>query len=149
MTTRCEYWQSKVDASLALRGTRLDELPSDSEAVTAIQCLLRMRGRIEPSRFAGSTRDDVSQISPETPMDVGALYYITFIYEKSWTHADAVMIVGPHGVNSRATVREAFHAYDRWFKTVERIGIAEARARRMHPLNGTSLNWYGRQHRAP
>lgn len=141
----CGYWQSKVDPSVPLQGARLDELPGDAEAVEAIRCLLRLRGRTEPGRFGGATRFDVSQVGPEPAIEVAALYYVTYIYERSWGHGDAVMIVGPNGVNTKATVRQAFEAVARWVATVERMGMAEVRAQRLHPFRGTSLHWYGRR----
>lgn len=144
MPAQCERWQSKVDPAMPLQGERLAELPADDEAVTAIRCLLAMRGRTEPARFSGATRFDVSQIAERATIEVAALYYITFIYERSWQHGDAVMIVGPRGTNTKAAVRQAFTAVERWLETVERIGIAEVRARQLHPLAGTKLSWYGR-----
>ena len=72
------------------------------------------------------------------------MYYISYIYEQSWGHGDAVMLVGPQGVNTPATVRQASEAVERWLATIDRIGIAEARAQHVGPLRGTSLYWYGR-----
>ena len=130
---------------MPLMGTRLDELPSDDDAPRAIRCLLQLKGQMRPSRFGGATRFDVSEVGAETPIDVAALYYITFIYTRTWAHADAVMIDGPDGVNRRATVKEAFAAFEAWSETVDRIGIAKVRADGLHPLRGTPLHWYGRR----
>lgn len=141
----CEYWQSKVDANMRLMGARLDELPSDVDAPQAIRCLLQLKGQTMASRFGGATRFDVSEVGGATPMDVAALYYMTFIYTRVWDHADAIMIDGPKGVNSRRTVNEAFRAFEAWSKTVDRLGIAEVRVRGLHPLRGTQLHWYGRR----
>jgi hypothetical protein len=141
----CEYWQSKVDPAVPLQGKRLDELPGDADAPEAIRCLLRLRGRTSHGRFSGVTRFDVSQIVPRATMEIAALYYVTYIYERKWPHADAVMIDGPGGGNTTETVRNAFDAMERWLETVEKIGIARARKRRLHPLRGTPLHWYGRQ----
>lgn len=138
----CDLWRSKVDPSIRLQGSDMAELPSDDAAIAAIECLLKSRGNTEPARFSGAVDDRVSQIFPDAPIELAALYFISFIYEKNWRHASAVAIDGPRGVNTKATIAEAYDAYERWFVEVKRHGIAAAREHRRAPLDGTALHWY-------
>jgi hypothetical protein len=142
MPSNCDYWASKVDPDVPLQGARIMELPADDDAAGAIRCLLMLHGRAGRARFGGALRDDVTVNGKPTPIDVAALFFMSSIYEQSWDHAHAVEIVGPHGSNTRATVREAYEAFERWSRTVDRLGIAEVRARKLDPLAGTKLYWY-------
>lgn len=139
----CDVWRSKVDPSVRLQGGGIAELPSDDAAIAAIDCLLKSRGNTEPARFSGAVDDRVSQIFPDATIELAALYYISFIYEKNWNHASAVAIDGPRGVNTKATIAEAYDAYQRWFVQAKRHGIAAAREQGFAPLAGTGLHWYG------
>ncbi|MEK6371063.1 MAG: hypothetical protein AABO58_00015 [Acidobacteriota bacterium] len=56
-------------------------------------------------------------------------------------------IYGPRGVNTKATITEAYDAYERWFVQVKRHGIAAAREQGLAPLAGTGLHWYGQNPR--
>ena len=122
---------------------RGDELPSDQEAIAAIDCLLKSKDNRRPARFSGAVDDRVSQIFPPATVEVAALYFISVIYEKRWNHASAVAIDGPHGLNTKPTVSEAYAAYRRWLELVKRDGIAACRKRKAAPLSGTRLHWYG------
>jgi len=141
---RCTVWRSKVDPSLSLQGRAIAELPSDRDAVAAIACLLESRGDTRPARFSGAMDERVSQTFDRATIEVAALYFISFIYEKKWDHGMAVAIDGPDGVNTDKTIRDAYAAYRRWFVKVKRYGIADCRKRGIAPLRGTSLAWYGK-----
>lgn len=140
---RCTHWRAKVDPSLSLQGG-IAELPSDQEAVAAIDCLLAKQGDTHPARFSGVTDLRVSQIFDQATIEVAALYVISFVYERNWDHGMAIAINGPDGVSTKKTVRQAYAAYRRWFAKVKRYGIAECRRRGISPLKGTSLAWYGK-----
>ena len=93
--------------------------------------------------FSGAVQLYVSQSFENTPADVAALYYISFLYHQKWDHSDAVALSGKDGaVNTPEVVSEAYRGYKKWFAQVKRVGLAKAREMKLDPLKGTKVRWY-------
>ncbi len=162
----CEYWQSRViptskiksqtneirtdgDLSLLLQGnnsrlniTHLEDL-TESETLEGIKCLLKLKGNKTLSDLS-VMRADVSQyFVTTTPVEVAALYYVSYIFLQKWDHADAAFLVDKRNkLNSRKTVSIAYKAYKKWFAKVKKIGLEEARKQKLDPLRNSGVRWY-------
>jgi hypothetical protein len=126
---------------------------NNTEILQAMGCLLALKGRRGPSRFAGVTNPDISQFAGRASIEVAALYYITYLFKGTFDHADAFVILNDRkppakDENGALLTRpedasHAFQFYLRWFKEVRKIGVSAARQQHLDPLNGTPLRWYG------
>lgn len=111
--------------------------------MVGIECLLKMEGNKHKAAFSGAVKDYVSQSFENTPADVAALYYISYLYHQRFDHADAVALSGANGaVNTPEVIREAYRGYKKWFAEVKRVGLARAREMKLDPLKGTKVRWY-------
>ncbi len=139
----CQYWQAQADATLP-RPTAPDPDLTDSTVVmTGIDCLLKMEGNKNRAFFSGAVSLYVSQSFENTPADVAALFYISYLYHQKWNHADAVALRGADGaVNTPEVVSAAYRGYKKWFTEVKRVGLAKAREMKLDPLKGTKVRWY-------
>lgn len=140
----CEYWWSKADEKAPPATEAKDPDLSDPRVVMhAIECLLKMKGNKHPAKFRGAIRLEVSQIFGNTTADVAALYYISYLFQEKWDHADAVALRGPDGdFNTPEIVAEAYKSYEKWFEEVKDIGLPKAREMRLDPLKYSQIRWY-------
>jgi len=124
---------------------------TDDQTMTAISCLLNLEGKTRPSKMGGATRRDVSQLFATAPINLAALYYISYLYTQNWKHAAAIALRGPsassndgHGmyVTRQSAIQAAYEAYRKWFSQVKQNGLAHSRASGLSPLAGTNLEWY-------
>ena len=140
----CTTWISKIDQSYGDTGILLTSIPTDQEVVEAISCLLHLKGDKRPARFSGVTSTNVSQMLPKATIELAALYYISYLYDGQWQHADGVALWNRKGeINLPGSIEKAYGAYEEWFSIVKTIGINTAKNRHMDPLKGTNLYWYG------
>jgi len=140
----CTKWLSKVVPDMQDGTLHVDPMPSDHEIIEAIGCLLQLEGDKRPARFGGVTRPEVSQILPTTTIELAALYYISYLYDGHWQHADGVALWNRKGViNPPGSVETAYVAYRKWFEKVKKIGLEAVRKENLEPLKGTGLYWYG------
>jgi hypothetical protein len=138
--TDCVKWIALVDPSLKADSTQPG---TEAEILKAIECLLTCKGRKGQAAFGGVTRPDVSQMLPPATVEIAALFYISYLFEGRWDHADGVPLRDEQRINPPGSVRLAYASYARWFNQVRKLGLAEARGRHLSPLQGTRLSWYG------
>jgi len=129
------------------RVTELDE----ATVLAAIACLLQLEGDSRPAKFTGDTGEGVSQIFDWAPMNLAALYYVSYLFTTNWNHGNAIALRGP-GANVpesklkyRTTpwaIYKAYTSYRRWYQQVRTMGLTRARAAKLDPLEGTGLYWY-------
>jgi hypothetical protein len=126
-------------------------LLTETERLEAIQCLLGVENDTRAASMGGATRPVVSQLFGETPVNLAALYAISYIYTGRYDHADAIALQGDdasstdsHGlyVTKASAIHRAYWAYRAWFARVRQIGLARARQLGLRPLDGTGLDWY-------
>jgi hypothetical protein len=143
--TTCLYWQSEVDEGVNLPDSFQDiDQEKPENIMKGIECLLTLEGNKKKARFGGATHDYVSQIFPPAPVEVAALYYISYLFYQNWDHADGIALVGRKNsrFNSPENVRKAYRYYRAWFRQVQHIGLANARARKLEPLKNKDVRWY-------
>ncbi|HQY68746.1 MAG TPA: hypothetical protein PLD38_15835 [Pyrinomonadaceae bacterium] len=140
----CNYWKSKVSEAIPTPERSSEKHNSESESIlAAIECLLTMEGDKSRARFSGATRFDTSQTFEPATSDVGALYYISFLYLKKWDHSNAVALVDKDNrLNHPESISIAYRAYRKWFKKIKDEGITKAREQKLDPLEGTGIRWY-------
>jgi hypothetical protein len=143
---KCRYWQAKVDwdTELPESSTSVNET-GDQSVVEAINCFLALEGKHQPSKLQGATNPRVSQTFPPAPVEVAALYYISYLFKQKWDHADAIALVESgniHEFNPPDGVKRAYEYYRAWFKKVQRVGLAKAREMKLEPLDGKDVRWY-------
>lgn len=114
----------------------------ESKRVEMIACLLRLKGDRSP--FWGvATNNSVSQTFGPSPLEVVALFNISYIFYGNKDFADAMVLVDEDGKqNSNESIDIAYKAYKKWFKTVKKIGLEEARKQKLDPLDGSGVRWY-------
>jgi hypothetical protein len=135
-------------------------LPSDPDNVrflneeqktAAMGCLLDLEEDTHPAGFSGVTWAGVDQTFAQAPINLAALYYISYLYTGNWNHGNAIALRGPDVEDRRdpwnyATKQEAVHiaykSYRRWYARVKEIGLDRAQAENLSPLEGTELTWY-------
>jgi len=125
---------------------------SEQEIVTAMECLLLLENDTSDANFFGPTWAGVSQFFAPAPVNVAALYYISYLYTGNWKHGSAVALrglgadssEGPLGlyVTRQEAVHKAYVSYRRWYQQVKSIGLARARQEKLDPLDGTGMWWY-------
>jgi hypothetical protein len=142
--TRCQYWQSKVDAQVQPPTVAPGvDLADQQTILDAIECLLEMEGNKHIAKFGGAQQPHVSQIFDSTTAEVAALYYASYLYYQKWDYADAVALRDEDGaVNTPKAVRLAYRSYKKWFKQVKKVGLARAREMRLAPLKDSKVHWY-------
>ena len=124
---------------------------SESQAMTAIGCLLKLEDNRHPAKFWGATKMTVSQLFAPATVNLAALYYISYVFTRDFSHAGAVALRGPHcgaSVNGAYATRQqcihrAFTAYRGWFAQIKHVGLERARAEGLSPLAGSGIEWYG------
>lgn len=139
----CDYWQSKVVVEVPLRGEAF-ELPSTDELVRVCECLLELRGDSRPARFGGARRVDVSEIFGPVSSEIGALYYLSYIFYGDDGFSDAVTLIDEFGKPNQArSVDRAFASASQWLEQVSSVGLDEVGLRGLDPLFFTTVTWYG------
>lgn len=137
----CKYWLSEVDANTEV-SFEIDK-DNSNNILKGINCLLKLQGNRADGLFSGATNNRVSQIFPKASIEVCALYYISYLFYGDWEHANAIALVGEDKKpNSPKTVKTAFASYRKWFKTVQKIGLEEARKQKLDPLADSGVSWY-------
>jgi hypothetical protein len=147
MPVGCSYWTSQVDPEVkGPVGLFHPQAKDEQGTLEAITCLLALRGRTTQGTFSGVNSPYISQILPVASVEVDALYYITFLYHQRWDVADGIALADrrdPYKFNDKRVTRQAYKLYRVWFEEVKRIGLAEARLRKLDPLKGSTIRWYG------
>lgn len=160
---KCSEWQSRVDPEvksptakqIVYDAITMGELNgkfdvkessfsnlSQGEALEAMDCLIKLRGRKHDSKIKGPTRPDTSQTFDASSVEVAALYWISAVYLQRWGHAGAAALRGKNGLNSNETISKAYDSYEKWLVEIRKIGLDEARLRELDPLAGTGISWY-------
>jgi hypothetical protein len=140
----CTFWLNKVDTSVKIEEDMLIDTMSDIQILNGMQCLLNCEGNKNEGGFAGATNIYVSQIFPKTTVELAALFYISYLFYQRWDHADGIAIWGPGGIiNPKGSIEIAYKYYKSWFKQVKLIGLIKAREKKLDPLKGSGLSWYG------
>lgn len=144
--TTCKYWQAKIDEDIhPPKNAQAVNEASDRDVMEAINCFLLLKGKHQPSKLQGATKFYVSQGFPPAPVEVAALYYISYLFKQKWDHADAIALVKRgdiYNFNPPEIVERAYEYYRVWFKEVQRVGLAKAREMKLEPLDGKEVRWY-------
>lgn len=137
----CKYWFAQVDPSIEV-DFEIDE-SNPENILKGISCLLEQEGNKSDGLFGGATNIRVSQVFPNATVEVCALFYISYLFYGDWEHANGVALreEGDNAISDR-TVKTAFVSYRRWFDQVRKIGLEEARKRRLDPLSGSGIHWF-------
>jgi hypothetical protein len=121
----------------------------DDDVLMAMECLLQLEKNNHKSTLGALARLEVSQIFGPVPINLAALYYVSYLYTQNWNHASAIALRGPgceegrwEYVTRQKCVRTAYKAYRQWFAQVKEIGLERARASGLSPLKGAGLLWY-------
>ena len=141
----CRSWTSTVDPSVdGPEPNKSIEKLTNEEKIQAIACLMTLKGQKGKARFGGATRLDVSQMVPECSVEVGALFYIGYIYYGRWDYCEGIALISEKsGWNSPGDIAKAWGSYEKWFSEVKKIGIDAALARHLDPLAYTpGVHWY-------
>ncbi len=137
----CKYWYAQVDPSVEV-DFEIDE-NNPENILKGISCLLGLEGNRSDGLFGGAIKTRVSQVFPKATVEVCALFYISYLFYGDWEHADGIAL-SEHGqkFQSDKTIKKAFAFYRKWLETVKKIGLEEARKRKLDPLTGSNIHWY-------
>lgn len=141
----CDLWLQRLSSERSeTQPLHLSAPLTDAETLIAIECLLSARGDLSPARFGGATKQNVSQVLPPATIELAALYYISYLFSRDWQHASGVALWDDKGrINPSGAIPKAYSGYTKWLDRVKAKGLAESRVRRLNPLQGTGLRWYG------
>jgi hypothetical protein len=138
-------WHCEIDPSVKCAGTlpRVDELTPEGK-VRAISCLLLLEGRQGKAKISGVTSWDHSSVLPHAPVEVAALIYIRYLYLGRWDRCNGIALTEPNGdFNEPSAVERVFASYKKWFEKVKEIGLDEAKARGLDPMDDCpDVYWY-------
>ena len=142
----CIRWQARIDQTLGEMPTydRPEEL-TEKETLIFIECLLQLEGNRNKASFGGAVRTDASSVPQFTPVEVAALYYISYLFYQKFDHSNAsvVALADDSGeFSSKNSVKKAYKSYRKWFKKVKRMGLNQARQQKLDPLSGSGVAWY-------
>ena len=124
---------------------------TDGEIEEGVGCLLELKGQKTKGRFYGHTRSVADYTSadryrPPKPatVEIAALYYASYLFYANWQHAGAVVLYDEASGknNSKRAVEKAYKSYREWFKQVVRMGLKQARERKLDPLEGSGIRWW-------
>jgi hypothetical protein len=124
---------------------------TEPEIIAAMGCLLALEDNTQKASFTGVTWAGVSQLFAWAPVNVAALYYVSYLYTGNWKHGDAIALRGPGAssddsralyVTNQEAVHKAYASYRHWYEQLKRIGLRNAREQKLDPLEGTGLRWY-------
>lgn len=137
----CKYWYAQVDPSVEV-DFEIDE-NNPENILKGISCLLGLEGNRSDGLFGGAIKTRVSQVFPKATVEVCALFYISYLFYGDWEHADGIAL-SEHGqkFQSDKTIKKAFAFCRKWLETVKKIGLEEARKRKLDPLTGSNIHWY-------
>ena len=139
----CRYWWAKADDEVPRSQEPERDLSDERVVMAGIECLLKMKGNKHAARFSGAISLETSQIFENTTAGIAALYYISYLFQQKWDHADAVALRGPNGdFNTRKIIAAAYKSYEEWFKEVKEIGLTKAREQKLNLLKNTEIRWY-------
>ncbi len=140
----CSSWYAKVDSSLPIESVKHTHNLEEKELLDGIECLMTLEGVRNKARFGRAVDSTVSEVLPETPVEVAALFYISYLYYEKWNHASAVTLINESTAkyNQPEDVADAYKSYRRWFEEIKRIGLAKAREQKLDPLAYTKVKWY-------
>ena len=144
-TVICGNWTSAVDPSVdGPEPNKPIEKLTNEEKIRAIACLMTLKGRKGKARFGGVTSPEVSQIVPECSVEVGALFYIGYIYYGRWDYCEAIALVSEKsGWNRKSDIAKAWASYEKWFSEVKKVGIDAATSQHLDPLAyAPGVHWY-------
>lgn len=105
---------------------------AEPEIIAAMSCLLSLEDDTHLANFGGPTWAGVSQLFEiQVPINLEALYYISYLYAGNWKHGNAVALRGPGADSSRGplyvtrqeAVHKAYASYRHWFEEMKRIGL--------------------------
>ena len=141
----CADWTSKIDLTI-VREADFEPLSlPDNQKLAGVACLLALETNHHEARISGATRSEVSQMFPPATADVAALFYISYIFTKNWTHGDAIALWGHEGrINNADDISLAYQKYREWFKRVSKIGWKKAQKEGIQPLANCPVSWYGK-----
>jgi hypothetical protein len=137
----CNYWISRIDPSVT-RPIGMTHTIDEQATLRGMKCLLGLEGNKSKSNIDGPTRPNVSQTFDAAPVEVAALYYISYLYYEKWDHAQFPKLISKDVLSNEEIVSKAYSAYRGWFKEVNRVGLRHARRRHLDPLSGTKIVWY-------
>jgi hypothetical protein len=139
----CREWHSKVDAQVNPEAAFNPLELSEGAKLAGAKCLLQLKSNRSKARFSGAARFDTSQVLPSATVEIGALYYVSYIFLGKWDHAGGVALRGRNGrVNDPRDVELACTGYQKWFKSASKIGWEAARREGLSPLSTGDIHWY-------
>ena len=145
----CSYWHSRVDPNVDYKGdiNTIDE-SKEEVIMQGIECLLKCEGNTRVAKFWGATGYTTSGGIVPSPVEVAALFYISYLYYQDWEHCGAVTLIdinhrGENNENTKDAIKKAYNSYRKWFQKVKEIGLRKARAMNLDPLCFTEdVCWY-------
>ncbi|MFV0388155.1 MAG: hypothetical protein ACK5NT_05315 [Pyrinomonadaceae bacterium] len=140
----CEYWQSKVDTQVLLSNEQQEFDENDPKVIlNAIECLLKLEGNRNEAKFTGATNFEVSQTFEPATVEVASLYYISYLYYRTWSHADAIALVDKDGnSNTNEAIQKAYKSYRKWYEDIKKVGLQKAKEQNLDPLADSDIRWY-------
>lgn len=79
-------------------------------------------------------------------LQVEALYIINSIFFENYTNYSPCPILtntkGEIATTDELMIGEAFEAYEKWFENIKIVGIGNARAEKINPLEGSNIKWF-------
>jgi len=141
----CSYWKSVIIAGPNMGSTKDEDPLKRPDILKGMECLLSFKGDKRLSTVPSVTRMTSSGTFGFVPADVAALYYISYLYLERWDHSKngAIALFGEKSErNDPEVVEKAYAAYERWFKTVKKVGLKQARKENLDPLGGSGVRWF-------
>lgn len=141
----CNCWLAKIDRNVSSKeNCKESEDLTDKETLEVMKCLLNQKGNISP-HIGVVLRNDVSQTFGSSPVEVVALFYVSYLFYRNKDFANAMVLIYDYNdekPNSRKAVKIAHKSYQKWFKKVETLGLKTVRERKLDPLENTKVSWY-------
>lgn len=139
------YWYAQVsDAAYKYKTTDLQLDEKDPKIIMAgIPILLSFQHDRSNGSTCYSRTTDRDPATQDCFVEVTALYHISKLYYGDEIFADSVDLTDSKKFNTPEIVAAAYDSYRAWFKKVEKIGLEKARKRKLAPLKGEKIEWYG------
>lgn len=116
---------------------------SDLETIQVMECLIKQKGNKKPI-WGVALSNEVSQTFGPSPLEIVALFKMSELFYGNNNFALAMVLRNDKNeeLNSRKTVKKAFSLYEKWFKKIKEIGLAEVRKQKIDPLADSHIRWY-------
>lgn len=140
----CDFESARINQNTTFEGncSNKDNL-TDEETLAIMECLLNQKGN-KTTYIGVVLRNNVSDTFASSPVEVVALFYISYLFYGNNNFANAMVLTYDYDLenpNPQKAIKIAHNSYRKWFKKIKKVGLKKARELKLDPLSKTKVSW--------